>query len=96
MWSCQLPYSAGFKFNDSEPSAHLHVRWGESNSHGTLEQSYWLGAYLMLLDSASLSPPISSANFELETPDIRFGARFEALSLPVGLEAELVKDVTAL
>lgn len=56
-----------------------------------IEQGYWLGAYLTLLDSASLSPSISSADFDLETLDKELGAWLEALGLPVKLEAELVK-----
>ena len=54
--TCQLSYSAGFNFNDSELSAHLLVGWCDADSHGTLELGNWLGAYLTL--SRSVPPSL--------------------------------------
>ena len=88
-------YSAAFNFDNLEPSAYLLVGWRDANANGVLELGDSVGAYLTPEGSASFAPPISSADFDLETLDMELGARLEMLGLPVGLEAELVKAVAA-
>lgn len=86
-------YSAAFNFPDLEPGTYLLVGWRDANGNGVLELGDSVGAYLTPEGSASFSPPISSADFDLETLDMELGARLELLGLPVGLETELVKAV---
>jgi serine protease len=86
-------YSAAFNFDNLEPGAYLLVGWRDANGNGVLEMGDSVGAYLTPEGSASFAPPISSADFDLETLDMELGARLESLGLPVGLEAELVKAV---
>ena len=88
-------YSATFNFDNLEPGAYLLVGWRDANGNGVLELGDSVGAYLTPESSASFSPLISSADFDLETLDMELGARLEVLGLPVGLEAELVKAVAA-
>ena len=86
-------YSAAFSFGNLDPGAYLLVGWRDANGNGVLEPGDSVGAFLTPEGSASFSPPISSADFDLETLDMELGARLEALGVPVGLEAELVKAV---
>lgn len=88
-------YSAAFSFDNLEPGAYLLVGWRDANGNGVLELGDSVGAFLTPEGTASFSPPISSADFDLETLDMELGARLGALGLPVGLEAELVNAVSA-
>ena len=87
--------SARFGFDHLEPGAYLMVAWRDANGNGLLELGDWVSAFVTPEASASFSPPISGADFDLETLDVELAARLEALRRPVGLEAKLVNAVVA-
>ena len=87
--------SARFSVDHLEPGAYLMVAWRDGNGNGLLELGDWVGAFVTPEASASFSPSISGADFDLQTLDVELAARLEALRLPVSLEAKLVNTVVA-
>ncbi|NJK44122.1 MAG: S8 family serine peptidase [Pleurocapsa sp. SU_196_0] len=86
-------YSAEFSFSSLEPGVYLIAGWRDANGNGVLEAGDAFGVYVTPEGSVTLEPPVSNADFDLETLETSLRSRLEVLGVPVGLEEVLARVV---